>query len=155
MGESDGVERILKLSLASVNNIISSAKAFAASDDDGAHVGNTGCLLPGYVLRLRMKSRPSFNVVGPQVRKFRANKGWSQGRLAQKLQLLGWNVSRHSVAKLELQLRRVPDCELIFLAKALGININEFFPKNVTLRKIGPAFQSGKRLALFPTRAEK
>jgi hypothetical protein len=36
--------------------------------------------------------------------------------MARKMQLLGWTVSRHSSAKLELQLRRVSDCELLFLA---------------------------------------
>ena len=95
------------------------------------------------------------NVVGPQVRKFRVRKGWTQSVLAQKLQLLGWDVSLQSVGKLEAQLRRVPDCELMFLAKVLGVSANDLFPKGVRLRQIGPQFRSGERLAIFPARAEK
>ena len=97
----------------------------------------------------------ALNVVGPQVRKFRNRKGWTQGILAQKLQLQGWSVSLGSVGKLEAQLRRVPDCELLFLAKVLGVTANDLFPKNIPFRQIGPQFQSGKRLTLFPARGEK
>jgi|SRR5665213_1730103 len=95
------------------------------------------------------------NVIGPQARKFRNKKGWTQSILAQKLQLQGWDISVNSLGKLEAQLRRVPDCELMFLAKVLGVNIKEFFPRNAALKQLGPAFQTGKRLAIFPTRAEK
>jgi transcriptional regulator with XRE-family HTH domain len=98
---------------------------------------------------------PRLNVVGPQVRRWRTRKGWSQDMLARKLQLLGWSISRHSLAKLELQIRRVPDCELIFLARVLGVSVNQLFPKTVVLKRLGPAFQTGQRLALFPARGEK
>ena len=95
------------------------------------------------------------NVVGPQVRKYRNRKGWTQSVLAQKLQLQGWSISVGSLGKLEAQLRRVPDCELIFLAKVLGISILDLFSKNRPYKQLGTQFQSGKRLAIFPTRAEK
>ena len=35
----------------------------------------------------------------------------------------GWDVSRKSLAKLESQFRRVPDCELLFLAKVLEVRV--------------------------------
>ena len=95
------------------------------------------------------------NIVGPQVRKWRDRKGWSQEALATRLQLRGWSISRDSVASLELQRRRVPDCEILFLARALGVGVKDLFPKNVTLCKVGPQFQCGRKLALFPTRTEK
>ena len=95
------------------------------------------------------------NLVGPQVRKFRMKKGWSQEKLAMRLQLRGWSISRDSVASLELRRRRVPDCELLFLARALGVGTEDLFPKGVVLKELGPKFQSGDRLALFPTRADK
>jgi hypothetical protein len=72
-----------------------------------------------------------------------------------KLQLRGWSVSRNSLAKLELGLRRVPDCELYFLSRVLGTGTENLFPKNISMRTIGPQFQTGKRLAIFPTRGEK
>src|SRR5262245_8066825 len=78
------------------------------------------------------------NLVGPQVQKFRARKNWTQAMLATKLQLAGWDVSRESIAKLEAQFRRVPDCELLFLAKTLGARIMELFPPHVDLKKLDP-----------------
>ena len=97
----------------------------------------------------------ALNVVGPQVQKFRTRKGWTQAVLAERLQLLGWNVSLGSVGKLEAQLRRVPDCELLFLARVLGVNAGDLLPKRVSYRHLGPQFHSGNRRALFPTRGEK
>jgi hypothetical protein len=43
----------------------------------------------------------------------------------------------------------------LFLAKVLGVSANDLLPKKVSLKQIGPQFQSGKRLALFPTRGDK
>jgi len=86
-------------------------------------------------------SKP-LNLVGPQVRKLRDSRDWTQEILAQKLQLLGWDVSRVSLAKLESQLRWVSDCELLFLAKALGVHLPDLFPPNVNLKKVGPQFRS-------------
>jgi len=95
------------------------------------------------------------NVVGPQVQKLRVRNGWTQPVLAQKLQLQGWSVSTGSVGKLEAQLRRVADCELMFLARVLGVSISDLFPKGAPLRQLGPQFQSGQRLAIFPARGDR
>lgn len=99
------------------------------------------------------------NLVGLQVRKWRDNRGWSQEIMASKLQLQGWSISRHSLAKLELGLRRVSDCELFFLARVLRLDLRDLFPRQMPLKEIGPVFQSGKkrgkRNALFPTRWDK
>ena len=106
------------------------------------------------ILHLLMK-KIGLNLVGPQVRKWRDNAGWSQEIMASKLQLLGWSISRHSLAKLELGLRRVSDCELIFLARVFRVDLRDLFPRQMPLKEIGPAFQSGKRHSIFPTRGEK
>jgi len=95
------------------------------------------------------------NVVGPQVQWFRMRKGWTQPILAAKLQLQGWNVTTGSVGKLEAQLRRVPDCELMFLAQVLGVSVADLFPKVASLKQLGSRFQSGRRLPLFPTRRKR
>jgi transcriptional regulator with XRE-family HTH domain len=100
-----------------------------------------------------MKS--ALNVVGPQVRKWRDARRWSQENLACKLQLQGWSVTRHSLAKLELGLRRVSDCELFFLARVLRLDLRDLFPRQMPLKEIGPAFQRGRRLSIFPARGEK
>jgi transcriptional regulator with XRE-family HTH domain len=95
------------------------------------------------------------NLIGSQVRKLRLKKGWSQDYLATKLQLRGWSVSRDSIASLESLRRRVPDCELLYLARVFGVRLEDLFPRNLPLNKTGAQFQSGGKLAVFPTRAEK
>ena len=67
----------------------------------------------------------------------------------------GLERQHRSVGKLEAQLRRVPDCELMFLARVLGVSISDLFPKGAPLRQLGPQFQSGQRLAIFPARGER
>jgi transcriptional regulator with XRE-family HTH domain len=69
------------------------------------------------------------NVIGPQVRKIRTQKGWTQNQLALKLQLFGWDTSRESVTRLESQARRVPDLELFIVAKVLGVKTDDLFPR--------------------------
>jgi transcriptional regulator with XRE-family HTH domain len=111
------------------------------------------------VINLRSLKKLGLNLVGPQVRQWRDNRGWSQETLATKLQLQGWSISRHSIAKLELGLRPVPDCELFILARVLRLDLRDLFPKQVPMKIIGPIFQSGKikgkRNAIFPTRWDK
>jgi transcriptional regulator with XRE-family HTH domain len=41
------------------------------------------------------------NNIGPQVRRRRYSLGWSQSMLATKLQLVGFDISRSSVSKIE------------------------------------------------------
>jgi transcriptional regulator with XRE-family HTH domain len=77
------------------------------------------------------KGLKNLNVIGPQVRRLREEKGWTQDRLAAKLQLFGWDTSRVSVTKLESQARRVPDLELFVLAKVLQVTVDELFPRNL------------------------
>jgi transcriptional regulator with XRE-family HTH domain len=95
------------------------------------------------------------NLIGQQVRKWRMKKGWSQEVLATKLQLRGWNISRDSLASLESQRRRVPDCEMLYLARVLGVRLDDLFPKKLPMNKLGAQFQAGQKLAIFPTRADK
>jgi transcriptional regulator with XRE-family HTH domain len=82
-------------------------------------------------------------VVGPQVRRFRERKGWTQEQLASRLQLLGWDTSRESVTRLETQDRRVPDLELFLLARILGVRADEFFPRNLRgkIRDLAPLYR--------------
>ncbi|MEK7782022.1 MAG: helix-turn-helix transcriptional regulator [Verrucomicrobiota bacterium] len=75
------------------------------------------------------------------MRELRTRKEWTQEAFAAKLQMAGWDVSRESLAKLEAQFRRVPDCELLFLAKVLGVAVMDLFPKILNLRKLDPALR--------------
>jgi transcriptional regulator with XRE-family HTH domain len=77
------------------------------------------------------------------VRKLREQKGWTQDRLAVKLQLFGWDTSRLSVTRLENRERRVPDVELFVLAKVLGTSADELFPRNLrsTIKTLWPHYR--------------
>lgn len=70
-----------------------------------------------------------FNVIGPQVRRLRSGKGWSQNDLAIKLQILGMeNATRVKVAKMESRLVWIADEDLIYLARVLGVSIEDLYP---------------------------
>ena len=87
------------------------------------------------------KASSPLNLIGPQVRKLRDSRGWTQAELAAKLQIFGWDVSRESLAKLETQQRRVPDGELLIFAKVLGVQTDDLFPSIVNIKKLGPDFR--------------
>lgn len=82
-------------------------------------------------------------MVGPQVRKLRVRKGWSQERLAAKLQLSGWDTSRESVTRMENGDRRIPDLELFIVAKVLGVKTDDLFPRNLRgkVKEFGPLYR--------------
>ena len=69
------------------------------------------------------------NAVGPLVRKFRMERGWSQPAMVAKCQLAGWDVSREALAKIESRLRSVTDLEVLKLAKILDVPFSALFPK--------------------------
>ena len=73
-----------------------------------------------------MKNRK--NIVGPNVRRLRNNQDISQEKLAAKCQLIGWDISREGIAKIESQVRGVSDIEAMKLAKALRVHFSVLFP---------------------------
>jgi len=68
------------------------------------------------------------NLVGPQVRKLRYNRGWSQAQLAIQLQLKGLDVGREVVAQIEGQTHCVKDKDLPYFACVFQIGVAELFP---------------------------
>ena len=68
------------------------------------------------------------NIIGPNVRRLRNNQDISQEALAAKCQLIGWDISREGIAKIESQVRGVSDIELLKLAKALRVHFSVLFP---------------------------
>lgn len=71
------------------------------------------------------------NVVGPQVRRFREQRGWSQSALAAKCQMAGWDISRGIVAAVEGQVRWVGDFELMWFARVLRVEATDLLPKKL------------------------
>jgi transcriptional regulator with XRE-family HTH domain len=78
------------------------------------------------------------NIVGPQVRRYRDELGWSQATLAAKCQVAGWDISRGIVAAIEGRVRWIGDFELVLLAKMLRVNPAELLPKQVDWREVMP-----------------
>lgn len=70
----------------------------------------------------------SQNVVGPVVRKIRYQQGMTQAMLTARCSRAGWDVGDNTIAKIEAQIRCVTDIEIIFLAKALRLPVQDLFP---------------------------
>ena len=68
------------------------------------------------------------NIVGPQIRKLRYQQGVTQEAFAARCGVLGWDLSRATLSKIEARLRCVTDAELEILAKALKVDIAALFP---------------------------
>src|SRR5262245_22264956 len=76
------------------------------------------------------------NNVGPQVRRLRFLRGWSQSGLATKLQLAGLDIDRSGVSKIEARMVFVDDRTLLYLADVLKVELPELFPKREAGRRI-------------------
>ena len=79
------------------------------------------------------------NMVGPQIRKLRYARGWSQEKLAEKLQLLGWDIDRVAVSKIESRLVHMDDYELLYFTKVFNVGLADLFPKIDAERQIHEA----------------
>jgi transcriptional regulator with XRE-family HTH domain len=73
--------------------------------------------------------RPRGNIVGNQIRQIRSKQGLSQPQLAAKCQRIGWDIGRDIIARIEAEVRLVTDSELLFLARALNVEVVSLFPK--------------------------
>ena len=77
-----------------------------------------------------MKPRSFKNNVGPQVRRLRYARGWSQSIFAIKLQIAGMETDRSGVSKIEARLIFVDDRAIMYLAEVLKVEVQELFPKH-------------------------
>jgi transcriptional regulator with XRE-family HTH domain len=67
------------------------------------------------------------NIVGKNVKSIREKKGLTQEQLSAKCNVLEWNISRGTLAKIEVKVRRVTDIEVKLLALALKVEIKYLF----------------------------
>lgn len=67
------------------------------------------------------------NVVGPKVRQIRESQNLTQEQLVARCNLLKWNVSRGTLAKIEAQVRRVTDEEVVLLATVLNVTVKDLY----------------------------
>ena len=71
------------------------------------------------------------NDVGPQIRRLRYERDWTQDSLATKLQLNGWDISREGVAKVEGGYHLVSDRQLVCLSAVFNVSLLAFFGSEV------------------------
>ena len=76
-----------------------------------------------------MRVRKFRNLIGPTVRRLRCARNWSQEKLLSELQDHGWNIRRTHLTRVESCEVWVGDFELKVIAKALGVGVQELFPK--------------------------
>jgi transcriptional regulator with XRE-family HTH domain len=84
------------------------------------------------------------NNIGPQVRRFRYDRAWSQSVFAAKLQIAGLDIDRSGVSKIEARMVFVDDRTLMYLAEVLKVELQALFPKR----------QDDKRLHEFLAKLE-
>lgn len=67
------------------------------------------------------------NLVGPQIKKLREAQKMTQEDFTARCNIVGLNISRSTLAKIESQVRRVTDEEAALLAKALKVSVDTLF----------------------------
>lgn len=67
------------------------------------------------------------NIVGSVVRTIRESKNLTQEQLVAHCNLIGWSISRGTLAKIESNVRCVTDKEVLLLATALKVNVQQLY----------------------------
>lgn len=72
--------------------------------------------------------QPTRNAVGRNIRRVRDAKALTQQNLASRVALLGYNMTRATLAKIEAEIRGVSDVELFIIAHALHVPVPDLYP---------------------------
>jgi transcriptional regulator with XRE-family HTH domain len=67
------------------------------------------------------------NLIGPNIREIRKSMNLSQKDLVARCNLIGWDISRGTLAKIESQSRKISDEEILYFSKALRVEVGELF----------------------------
>lgn len=65
------------------------------------------------------------NIIGPKIKALRLEKGWTQEQMVAHCHLKGFNISRGTLAKIEVRKRGISDIEVKKLAEILGVSADE------------------------------
>lgn len=76
------------------------------------------------------------NIVGPRIKAIRLQRGLTQAMLAARCGMLGWDVGENVVTKIETQIRCVVDFELLCVAQALDVGVQDLLPPSNKSRGI-------------------
>lgn len=82
------------------------------------------------------------NLIGWQVRRLRLQQRLTQPALAARCQVVGYDLSRESLAKIEGRIRTVTDAEVVLLAQALRVPFVLLYPPEEELPKLLKPFQN-------------
>lgn len=69
------------------------------------------------------------NVVSAACRRLRTQHGWTQDEMAAKCQLMGWMLSRATLAKIEAGFRHANDAEVALLARVFQTTADELLDR--------------------------
>lgn len=87
-------------------------------------------------------SRPIKNIIGPQVRRLRSERVWSQPALAAACQRIGYDINRDTIAKIEAQNRWVSDFETILFSRIFSVPFAALMPSTMRTKEELAAFLS-------------
>ena len=76
-------------------------------------------------MKNNVKYGEKLNVIGPLIRKYREQSNLSQSELSNKLLLIGIDIPKNSIQRLECGDRIIKDYELAGISKVLSISIDE------------------------------
>lgn len=72
-----------------------------------------------------MARKRVLNIVGSNLRRVRRSLGLTQADIVARCQLMGWQLSRETLAKIETEVRRVNDAEVAMLARAVSTDVEK------------------------------
>lgn len=88
------------------------------------------------------------NIVGGEIRRTRDVQGMSQQKLAAQVAVLGYDLTRGTLAKIEAGIRGISDVELFLISRVLKVEVQALYPKNaLQLAKLGQLQPFHKRKA--------
>ena len=69
----------------------------------------------------------NYNICGKNIKKFRESQKLTQEELCARMQVMGYQISRSDISKLENEKKCIMDFEIIGFANALKISISSLF----------------------------
>ena len=78
-------------------------------------------------MRKSKKINDSYNLLGENIKKIRKSQNITQEDLCARMQVMGYQISRSDISKLENGKKLIADFEIIGFTKALKVDISELF----------------------------
>ena len=69
------------------------------------------------------------NFIGPNVVKYRLQRGWTQMKLLYRLEMLGCVITRQTLANVEIGRAPADDILILFFARVFCVAVQELFPE--------------------------